>query len=128
MSLSASTSSLPSAKATQNRWLTKCYVVFANDPSESNCQNLLNVSESTCVLIAVVHLYYFLNRVRSVLSGTLIATRYLTQSQIGMNHSVANTSPSHSRYSSSMFDVIELLHCRLEARSDVYCPFSILFY
>lgn len=95
--------------------VNECYDVLANNPSQSNCQNLLNVS--TYVFIAVVSLVLLLE-----LYGALIATRYLNtltkqkkvehSRRLGLYHSVANISPGHSRAPSGMSDDIELLHPR----------------
>lgn len=102
-------------QSNRQQLVDECYVVFANNPSASNCQSLMNVS--TYVFIAVVSLVLLLE-----LYGALIATRYLNtltkqkkvehSRRLGLYHSVANIHPSHSRDPSGMSDDIELLHHR----------------
>ncbi|KAG1808288.1 uncharacterized protein BJ212DRAFT_1224760, partial [Suillus subaureus] len=57
-------------QSNRQQLVDECYTVFSNNPSESNCQSLMNVS--TYVFIAVVSLVLLLE-----LYGALIATRYL---------------------------------------------------
>ncbi|KAG2750263.1 hypothetical protein P692DRAFT_20832044 [Suillus brevipes Sb2] len=93
----------------------ECYAVLTNNPSQSNCQSLMNVS--TYVFIAVVSFVLLLE-----LYGALIATRYLNtltkqkkvehSRRLGLYHTVANIPPGHSRDPSGMSDDIELLHPR----------------
>ncbi|KAG1839017.1 hypothetical protein DFJ58DRAFT_813094 [Suillus subalutaceus] len=102
-------------QSNRQQLVDECYAVLTNNPSESNCQSLMNVS--TYVFIAVVSLVLLLE-----LYGALIATRYLNtlakqkkvehSRRLGLYHSVANIRPSHSRDPSGMSDDIELLHHR----------------
>lgn len=95
--------------------VNECYAVLANNPSQSNCQSLMNIS--TYVFIAVVSFVLLLE-----LYGALIATRYLStltkqkkvehSRRLGLYHTVANNLPRHSRDPSGMSDDIELLHTR----------------
>ncbi|KAG2145969.1 uncharacterized protein EDB93DRAFT_1150274 [Suillus bovinus] len=95
--------------------VSECYVVFANNPSESNCRNLMNVS--TYVFIAVVSSVLLLE-----LYGALIATRYLNtltkqkkvehSRRLGLYHAVARIPRSRPRDPGSVSDDVELLHPR----------------
>ncbi|KAG1742843.1 hypothetical protein EDB19DRAFT_599381 [Suillus lakei] len=102
-------------QSNREQLVDECYVVFVNNPSQSNCQNLADIS--TYVFIAVVSFVLLLE-----LYGALIATRYLNtltkqkkvehSRRLGLYHAVANIPSSHSRNPSGMSDDIELLHPR----------------
>ncbi|KAG1732203.1 uncharacterized protein EDB91DRAFT_1226662 [Suillus paluster] len=102
-------------QSNRQQLVDECYAWFINNPSQSNCQNLMNVS--TYVFIAVVSFVLLLE-----LYGALIATRYLNaltkqkkveyNRTLGLYHAVANIPPRHSRNTSGMSDDIELLHPR----------------
>ncbi|KAG1765506.1 hypothetical protein EV702DRAFT_1151814 [Suillus placidus] len=102
-------------RSNRQQIVDECYMMLANNPSQSNCQSLMNVS--TYIFIAVVSFVLLLE-----LYGALIATRYLNtlteqkkiehSRRLGLYHAVANITPRHSRGPSGMSDDIELLHPR----------------
>ncbi|OAX43326.1 hypothetical protein K503DRAFT_708889 [Rhizopogon vinicolor AM-OR11-026] len=94
----------------------ECSALLTDKSSQSNCQNLLNIS--TYVFIAVVTFVLLLE-----LYGALIATRYLNRltkekkvehnHKLGFYHAVsAPEPPRHARDASGMYDDMEMLHPR----------------
>lgn len=102
-------------QSNRQKIVNQCDLVLVNNPSEPNCQSLMNVP--TYVFIVVVSFVLLLE-----LYGALIATRYLNtltkqkkvehSRRLGLYHSVAIIPRSYPRDPSSMSDDIELLHPR----------------